>query len=59
MEESKTTPTHAYCSQCLDIKPIIIHDMGGQDVSNIFYHPTDLVCEDCRCILVTTYTDKP
>lgn len=50
--------SHAWCDMCEAIKPIRIDNMGGKDVSGTFFHPTDLVCNDCDCVAATLFANK-
>lgn len=48
--------THIWCSCCEAIKPLLVDEMPGTDVTGKFTHPTDLICGKCRLVICTTYS---
>ena len=59
MDKLSDKITHGWCSLCDGIRAILIDDMGGKDTTDTFYHPTDIVCSDCRSILCTLFANQP
>lgn len=46
-----------WCDQCEAIKPLLIGEMDGNDVSGKFTDAADLLCKNCHFVIATIYND--
>lgn len=52
---ARATADSIYCEGCGEIRPLVMDEMPGKDVSGKFSRPTDMMCGDCKLVIATTY----
>ena len=50
--------SHAYCSNCGEIQPVSVNDVGADDVSGRFVG-ADVICSMCNYVVATVYRLAP
>jgi hypothetical protein len=47
-----------YCDNCETIRPAIFDHLGDKGNGNDFFHPTDIVCGDCKFVIATLFASN-